>query len=87
MAKSAAAKKPSKQLPLMDVQPVTESELLTDADRQEAYRLKQVAKTIDEQRHVRWTKHNAERDNDETRANVRPCPCTKCGAVRRVRTR
>lgn len=87
MAKSAVAKKPSKQLPLMDVQPVTESELTTDAERQEKYRLKQVAKALDEQRHARWTTHNAQQLRRGATANIRECPCTKCGASRRVRTR
>lgn len=87
MAKSAVAKKPSKQLPLMDVQPVTESELTTDAERQEKYRLKQVAKALDEQRHARWTAHNASQHARGAFANIRPCPCATCVKLSRVRTR
>lgn len=81
MAKSAAAKKPSKQLPLMDMQPVTESELTTDAERQEQYRLKQVARNLDLQRHECWAQHNT-----TTWINVRPCPCSVCVKLARKRT-
>lgn len=87
MTKSATAKKPSKQLPLMEVQSVTESELTTNDERQEKYRLKQVAKALDEQRHMRWTTHNAQQLRRGATANIRECPCAKCGAARRVRTR
>lgn len=78
MAKSAAAKKPSKQLPLFEVQPVTEAELMTDAERQELYRLRQLSKDMEHDRHVRWMASPVSR--------IRPCPCAPCVKLARKRT-
>lgn len=60
-----------KQLALLDTPEVKHDDLLTDDERQEKLRLREIERRENDARHERWALHN------RGKFNFRMCPCSK----------